>query len=242
MCSHSGRGRGATPSQQARSTVPSPKRGTSSPVPVIKQGNRCFCNTCKTEGVDGLYSIPSVSMIRWYSVSILCLSSKEAVQEVAARLQALADQRRRKKQAKRGLSTLAYRHEFAESCTSDSSAESDKEEGEGGRAGLGRTSSAPPAISPSPPLNSSGEIRHGHLLPRSLSAGWAAFKTAQKSTWSALWALSPTGGQLCAVASSPPGPAFSHLHSTLSHCQSTLLTRLRTGACDLGAYKAHFEP
>ena len=222
--------------------MPSPKRGTSSPVPVIKQGNRCFCNTCKTEGVDGLYSIPSVSMIRWYSVSILCLSSKEAVQEVAARLQALADQRRRKKQAKRGLSTLAYRHEFAESCTSDSSAESDKEEGEGGRAGLGRTSSAPPAISPSPPLNSSGEIRHGRLLPRSLSAGWAAFKTAQKSTWSALWALSPTGGQLCAVASSPPGPAFSHFHSTLSHCQSTLLTRLRTGACDLGAYKAHFEP
>jgi hypothetical protein len=32
------------------------------------------------------------------------------------------------------------------------------------------------------------------------------------------------------------------LHSSLSHRHSTLLTRLRTGACDLGAYKAHFEP
>ncbi|KAG0664048.1 hypothetical protein C6P46_001909 [Rhodotorula mucilaginosa] len=27
-----------------------------------------------------------------------------------------------------------------------------------------------------------------------------------------------------------------------TNTRSTLLTRLRTGACDLGAYKAHFEP
>ena len=168
--------------------------------------------------------------------------AKEAVQGVGARLKALADWRRREKQAKRGHRTLAYRHEYAESCTSDSSDDSDEEEGEGGRAGLGRTSSARPAISPPPPPNSSGEIRHGRLLPISLSAGWSAFKTAQKSIWSALWASSPTGGQLRAVASSPPGPSFSRFHSSLSRRQSTLLTRLRTGACDLGAYKALFEP
>ena len=36
--------------------------------------------------------------------------------------------------------------------------------------------------------------------------------------------------------------SFSRLHSSLSHRQSTLLTQLRTGACDLGAYRAHFEP
>jgi hypothetical protein len=112
--------------------------------------------------------------------------AKEAVQGVGARLKALADRRRREKQASRGYRTLAYRHELAESCTSDSSDESDEEEGEGGRAGLGRTSSARPAILPSPPLNSSGEIRHGRLLSRSLSAAWSAFKTAQKSAWAAL--------------------------------------------------------
>ena len=89
-------------------------------------------------------------------------------------------------------------------------------------------------FAPSPPLNSSGEIRHGHLLSRSLSAGWSAFKAAQKSTWAALWVTC----QLRAVASSSPGPSFCRLHSSLSRRQSTLLTRLRTGA----SYKAHFEP
>ena len=114
--------------------------------------------------------------------------AKGAVQEIGARLKVLADRQRREKQARHAFCTLAYRHEFAESCTSDSSDKSDEAEGEGGRAGLGRTSSARPAISPSLPLNSSDKIRHGRLPPRSLSAGWAAFKTAQKSTWLALWA------------------------------------------------------
>ena len=72
--------------------------------------------------------------------------AKEALQGVGARLKALADRRRQEKQAKRGYRTLAYRHEYAEACTSDSSDDSDEEEGEGGRAGLGRTSSAQPAL------------------------------------------------------------------------------------------------
>ncbi|KAG0653575.1 hypothetical protein C6P46_002476 [Rhodotorula mucilaginosa] len=80
-------------------------------------------------------------------------------------------------------------------------------------------SSEQPAISPSPPLHGSGEIRHGRLPPRSLSAGWSTFKTAQKSTWLALWGSS--GGQLRAVPSSPPGPSFSRFHSLLSCCQRT---------------------
>ena len=169
--------------------------------------------------------------------------AKEAVQDVAARLKAWGNRRRREKQAKRGHRTLAYCHEYAELCTSNSSDDSDEEEGDQGRAGLGRTSSARPAISPSLPLNGFGDIRHGRLLPRSLSAGWSAFKTARKSIWSALWAASsPSGGQLRAVAPSPPGPSFTRFHSSLLRRQSTLLTRLRTGACDLGAYKAHFEP
>lgn len=43
-----------------------------------------------------------------------------------------------------------------------------------------------------------------------------------------------------AIASSPPGLVFSRCHSSISRRQSTLLTRLRTGACDIGAYRAHF--
>ena len=168
--------------------------------------------------------------------------AKEAVQKVGARLAALADRRRRLRQASGGKRVLAYRPELAESCTSDSSDDSDEEEGEGGRAGLGRTSSTRPAISPPPPPNSSGEIRHGRLLPRRLSAGWSAFQAAQKATWSRSWLTSTTGAQLRAVTSSPPGLAFTRYHSSLSRRQSTLLTQLRTGACDLGAYKAHFEP
>ena len=39
----------------------------------------------------------------------------------------------------------------------------------------------------SPPANSSGSIRHGHLLLETLSAGWSAFKAAQKATWLLLW-------------------------------------------------------
>ena len=70
-------------------------------------------------------------------------------------------------------------------------------------------------------LNGSGESRHGYLLPRSLSAGWSTVKTAQKSTWLALWASLPTVRPLRAVASSPPGPSFSHSDSLLLHCQST---------------------
>ena len=111
-----------------------------------------------------------------------------------------------------------------------------------GEGGLGRCSGFRPADSTSPPANSSGSIRHGRLLPRSLSAGWSAFKAAQKAAWTSLWLLSPTGAQLCAITTSPPGLAFTRFHSSLSRSQSTLLTQLRTGACDLGAYKAHFEP
>ncbi|KAG0662699.1 hypothetical protein C6P46_003204 [Rhodotorula mucilaginosa] len=65
---------------------------------------------------------------------------------------------------------------------------------------------------------------------------------AQKATWARAWSASTTGAQLCAITTSPPGLAFTRFHSSLSRHQSTLLTRLRTGACDLGAYKAHFEP
>ena len=134
---------------------------------------------------------------------------------------------------------LAYRPELADSCSSDSSDEDDDDEGEGG---LGRRSGSRAAVSTSPPADGSGSIRHGRLLPRSLSAGWSAFKAAQKAAWSTLWLSSSTSCQLRAVTSSPPGLAFTRFHSTLSRRQSTLLTRLRTGACDLGAYKAHFEP
>ena len=79
------------------------------------------------------------------------------------------------------------------------------DEGEGG---LGRRSGSRPAVSTAPPANSSNSIRHGRLLPRSLSTGWSAFKAAQKAAWSLLWLLSSTGGQLRAVTSSPPGSSF----------------------------------
>ncbi|KAG0653194.1 hypothetical protein C6P46_003469 [Rhodotorula mucilaginosa] len=128
---------------------------------------------------------------------------------------------------------------LADSCSSDSSDEDGDDEGEGG---LGRRSGSRPAVSTSLPTDSSGAIRHGRLLPRSLSAGWSAFKAAQKATWARAWSASTTGAQLCAITTSPPGLAFTPFHSSLSRRQSTLLTRPCTGACNLSAYKAHFEP
>ncbi|KAG0653288.1 hypothetical protein C6P46_003140 [Rhodotorula mucilaginosa] len=62
-----------------------------------------------------------------------------------------------------------------------------------------------PAVSTSPPADSSGSIRHRRMLPRSLSAGWSAFKAAQKATWARSWLTSPTGAHLRAVTTSPPG-------------------------------------
>lgn len=69
--------------------------------------------------------------------------AKEAVQEVVARLEALADRRRRSKLAKRGKRALVYRPELADGCTSDSSSEEDDDKGEGG---LGRRSGPRPAV------------------------------------------------------------------------------------------------
>jgi hypothetical protein len=80
------------------------------------------------------------------------------------------------------------------------------------------------------------------LLPRSLSASWSAFKAAQKATWARAWSASTTGVQLHAITTSPPGLAFTRFHSLLSRRQLTLLTQFCTGACNLGAYKAHFKP
>lgn len=64
---------------------------------------------------------------------------------------------------------------------------------------------------------------------------------AQKVNWMRSWSTSSTGAQLRANTSSPPGIAFTRFRKSLSRRQSTLLTRVRTGACDLGAYKALFE-
>lgn len=55
----------------------------------------------------------------------------EAVLRVGP-LKALAERRKREKQAKRGYRTLAYRPKYSTLCTSDSSNNSDEEEGEGG--------------------------------------------------------------------------------------------------------------
>ena len=56
--------------------------------------------------------------------------------------------------------------------------------------------------------------------------------------------LSPCSEQsaCCQLGRDASGLAFTRFHSTISRRQSTLLTRLRIGACDLGAYKAHLEP
>ena len=51
-----------------------------------------------------------------------------------------------------------------------------------------------------------------------------------------------TSGCLRAIAKSPPRPSFSRFHAQLTRRQSTLLSRVRTGACNLGAYRAHFDP
>ena len=51
-----------------------------------------------------------------------------------------------------------------------------------------------------------------------------------------------TGAGLPTIAKSPPGPSFSQLHAQLTCWQSTLLSQLRTGICDLGAYRTHFNP
>lgn len=101
--------------------------------------------------------------------------------------------------------------------------------------------STQPAISTSLPADSSGSIQHGCLLPRSLSAGWSIFKAAEKVTWACSWATSPTSGQFCADTSSLPSYAFTPYHKILSCRQSTLLTQLWTGACNLCDYRAHFE-
>ncbi|GAA5987179.1 hypothetical protein JCM10908_001846 [Rhodotorula pacifica] len=166
--------------------------------------------------------------------------AKGAVQEVGARIKALEGRRKRAEGARRAKRALAYRYELDEGCTSDGSSE--EEDDDGARAGLGHFPATQPAISSSPPSDSTGRIRHGRLLPRSVSACWASFKAAQQLAWLSLWSSSLTGGGLRAVTSSPPGLSFACYHASLSRRQSTLLTRLRTGACDLGAYRAHFEP
>ncbi|GAA5976975.1 hypothetical protein JCM10908_005698 [Rhodotorula pacifica] len=166
--------------------------------------------------------------------------AKEAVQVVGARIKALVERRKRAEGARRAKRVLAYRYKLNKGCTSDGSSE--EEDDDGDRAGLGRFPATRPAISTSPPIEDGGRIRHGRLLPRSVSACWSSFKAAQQATWASLWSSSSTGGGLRAVTSSPPGPSFARYHATLLRRQSTLLTRLCTGACDLGAYKAHFEP
>ncbi|GAA5990750.1 hypothetical protein JCM10908_003217, partial [Rhodotorula pacifica] len=167
-------------------------------------------------------------------------AAKEAVLAVTSRMESLAKRRAAEQRAKRSGRALAYKLAYDNACTSDGSEDEEEEAGKDGGQ-LGRQPSDRPAISPSPPANSSGEIRHGRLLPRSISAGYAAVRAAQLASWASMWATSPTGAGLRAISSSPPGPAFTRYHASLSRRQSSLLTRLRTGACDLGAYKQHFE-
>ena len=62
------------------------------------------------------------------------------------------------------------------------------------------------------------------------------------ATWMCSCLTLPTGAQFCAISTSPPGLTFSRFHLLLSCRQLTLLTQLRTGTCNLGAYKAHFKP
>ena len=92
--------------------------------------------------------------------------AKGAVQEVGARLLALADWRKRLKQAKRGKRVLAYRPELADKCTSDNSREDNNDGGEGG---LGHHLGQRPAVSTSPPADSSGSIRHRRFGPEPIS-------------------------------------------------------------------------
>ena len=58
--------------------------------------------------------------------------------------------------------------------------------------------------------------------------------------------LNRGGGCECsglrAITKAPPGPSFSRFHDQLTRRQLTLLSRLRTGVCDVGAYRAHFDP
>ncbi|KWU41018.1 hypothetical protein RHOSPDRAFT_11053, partial [Rhodotorula sp. JG-1b] len=79
-------------------------------------------------------------------------------------------------------------------------------------------------------------------LPRSVSAIWASYKAALLQQWAKDWSAATTGAGLRAIAKFPPGPSFSRLHAQLTLRQPTLLSRLRTGVCDLGAYRAHFDP
>ena len=91
---------------------------------------------------------------------------------------------------------------------------------------VGRSGSQP-AVSMSPPVDNSGSIRHGRLLPRSLSAGWCAFKTAEKATRARSWSASPTGIQLRAVTTSPPGLVFMDSLASPVDSSHTDLDRLR---------------
>ncbi|KAG0662697.1 hypothetical protein C6P46_003202 [Rhodotorula mucilaginosa] len=68
------------------------------------------------------------------------------------------------------------------------------------------------------------------------------YKAALSQEWAKDWTAATTGTGLRAIARSPPGPSFSRFHAQLTRRQSTLLSRLRTGVCDLGAYRAHFDP
>ncbi|GAA5976985.1 hypothetical protein JCM10908_005702 [Rhodotorula pacifica] len=82
----------------------------------------------------------------------------------------------------------------------------------------------------------------GFALPQSLFAVHTALKSAQAQQWAVLWAAEESGKGLRAITSAPPGNFFARFHHSLTRRQSTLLSQLRTGVCNLGAYRSKFEP
>lgn len=132
-----------------------------------------------------------------------------------------------------GASRLLYRPELADGCTSKRSSEEEGKESEGG---LGQRSGPQPAVSTSLPANSSASIRHGRFLSMSPSAGWSSVEAAH------LGALMGDVFYRRLTSRHHHFSPRSRFHESLSRRQSTLLTQLRIGACDLGAYKAQFEP
>jgi hypothetical protein len=169
--------------------------------------------------------------------------AKSAVEEAGRALAKSTTAHEKRAKARRGLRAMAFDPKAVSESSSSDGGDSEYEEG-GRRGDLAMTTRRIAARAPSTQDRDLGDGRlgGGWELPRSVSAIWASYRAALHQQWAKEWSAATTGAGLRAIARSPPGPSFSRFHAQLTRRQSTLLSRLRTGVCDLGAYRAHFDP
>ena len=169
--------------------------------------------------------------------------AKPAVEEASRAFARSTAAREKRARAKRGLRVMAFDPKAASESPSSDGGDSEYDGG-ARRGDFAMTTRRIAARAPSTQDRDlcNGRLGGGWELPRSISAIWASYKAALVQQWAKDWSAATSGAGLRAIARSPPGPSYSRFHAQLTRRQATLLSRLRTGICDLGAYRAHFDP